>query len=327
VFRAGSSEPGTSGPPFDAGLDLHVTAGQNVRVRSPIIDVGATGSLDLTGSVLAPRASGVLTATRGGVFSTYSRLFRIQQATVAFDPAQGIVPNLDLRATAHVTNPDPDTTRNPIGSADIIVVVTGPADDFKISYSSQPEYTQAQIVALLAAIPVIGAVNFDRPLAAGFLRGAPGESNVLLPPGVTPYQTGVYTFQEEAFSLLDTQVTQRFLSPVENALRGAAGLTDLDLTVDYGGRVGYTASKEISAKRQISVSLGEVLSYPVRTQVGLTARPDAVTAASFSYFQQNGTPSYQNSIFGSTANVEVVNGVQPLSNRQGFSAVITRRYP
>jgi hypothetical protein len=328
VFRASSSGPAGSAPPFDVGFDLHVTAGQNVRVRSSIIDVGATGTLDLTGSLLAPRAAGVLTATRGGVFSTYSRLFRIQQATVAFDPTQGIVPNLDLRATAHVTNPDPDTTRNPIGSADITVVVTGPADNFQISYASQPEYSQAQIVALLAAIPVIGAVNFDRPLAPGvFLRGAPGESNVLLPPGVTPYQTGVYTFQQEAFSLLDTQVTQRFLSPVENTFRNAVGLTDLDLTVDYGGRVGYTASKQISAKRQVSVTLGQVLSYPVRTQVGITARPDAVTSASFSYFEQNGTPSYQNSIFGSTANVEVVNGIQPLSNRQGFSAVLTRRYP
>jgi hypothetical protein len=327
IFRASGANDEASGPPLDLGLNLHATAGKNVRVRSPIIDVGATGDIDVTGSVLNPRASGVLTATRGGVFSTYSRLFRIQDATVTFDPAQGIVPNLDLRATAHVTNPDPDTTRNAIGAADITVAVTGPADSFTVSYASQPSYSQAQIVALLAAIPLIGAVNFDQPQAPGTLRGAPGESNVLLPPGVTPYQTGVYTFQQEAFSLLNTQLTQRLLSPLENAFGGAVGLTDLQLTLDYGGRVGYTAGKQISAKRQIAVTLGQVLSYPVRTQVGITARPDAVTSASFSYFQQNGTPSYQNSIFGSSANVQVVNGIQPLSNRQGFSAVLTRRYP
>jgi hypothetical protein len=327
IFRAaGPAEADASAPPFDFGFDLHATAGKNVRVRSAIIDVGATGEIDLTGSLLAPRASGVLTATRGGVFSTYSRLFRIQDATVTFDPAQGIVPNLDLRATAHVQNPDPDTTRNVIGSADITVDVTGPADSFTVAYSSQPAYSQAQIVALLAAIPVLGAVNFDTPQPPGTLRGAPGESNVLLPPGVTPYQTGVYSFQQEAFSLLNTQLTQRFVSPVENAFGNAVGLTDLELTLDYGGRVGYTARKQISAKRQIDVTVGQVLSYPVRTQVGLTARPDAVTSASFSYFTQNGTPSYQNSIFGSTANVQVVNGIQPLSNRQGFSAVLTRRY-
>ncbi len=327
IFRAASPGDENAGPPLDLGLDLHMTAGKNVRVRSSIIDVGATGDLDLTGSLLTPRASGVLTATRGGVFSTYSRLFRIQDATVTFDPAQGIVPNLDLHATAHVTNPDPDTTRNAIGSADITVSVTGPADSYTVTYASQPPYSQAQIVALLAAIPLVGVVNFDQPQPVGTLRGAPGESNVLLPPGVTLYQTGAYSFQQEAFSLLDTQVTQRFLSPLENAFGGALGLTDLQLTIDYGGRVGYSARKEFDKKRQLAITVGQVLSYPVRTQVGITARPDAVTSASFSYFTQNGQPYYQSSIFGNTATVQVVNGVQPLSNRQGFSAVLTRRYP
>jgi hypothetical protein len=327
IFKASGSGDADAGPPLDLGLDLHATAGKNVRVKSPIIDVGATGAITLTGSLLTPRASGVLTATRGGVFSTYQRLFRIQDATVTFDPEQGIVPNLDLHATAHVTNPDPDTTRNAIGSADIAVAVTGPADAFTIAFSSEPSYSQAQIVALLAAIPIIGAVNFNQPQVPGTLRGAPGESNVLLPPGVTPYQTGVYTVQQEAFSLLSTQLTQRILSPLENAFGNSLGLTDLQLTLDYGGRVGYTARQLISAKRQISVTLGQVLSYPVRTQVGLTARPDAFTSASFSYFTQNGTPSYQNSIFGSSSTVQVLNGIQPLSNRQGFTAVLTRRYP
>jgi hypothetical protein len=61
--------------------------------------------------------------------------------------------------------------------------------------------------------------------------------------------------------------------------------------------------------------------------VGITARPDATTSASFSYFTQNGTPSYQNSIFGNSSTVQVLNGVQPLSNRQGFTAILTRTYP
>jgi autotransporter translocation and assembly factor TamB len=326
IFKATGSDEG-AGPPFDLGLDLHGTAGKNVRVKSPIIDVGATGEVTLTGTLFDPRASGVLTATRGGVFSTYQRLFRIQDATVTFDPAQGIVPNLDLRATAHVTNPDPDTTRNSAGAADITVAVTGPADSYTVAFSSEPAYSQAQIVALLAAIPIIGAVNFNQPQAPGTLRGAPGESDALLPPGVTPYQTGVYTFQEEAFSLLSTQLTQRLLSPLENAFGSSVGLTDLQVTLDYGGRVGYVARQQIDAKRQISISLGQVLSYPVRTQIGLTAQPDANTTASISYFTQNGTPSYQNSIFGTTSTVQVQNGVQPLSNRQGFTAVLTRRYP
>ena len=84
------------------------------------------------------RAAGEFTSTRGGVFSTYQTLFRIQDATVTFDPAAGIVPNLDLHATAHVENPDPDPARNAIGDADISVAVTGPADAYRIAYSSNP---------------------------------------------------------------------------------------------------------------------------------------------------------------------------------------------
>jgi hypothetical protein len=327
IFRAAGAPaqavPGGP-PPFDLGLDLTASA-QNVRIKSPIIDVGANGNITLTGTLRAPRADGAFTANRGGVFSTYQRLFRIQDATVTFDPSQGIIPNLDLHATAHVDNPDPDPARNAIGSADITVAVTGPANGYTLSYSSQPAYSQAQIIALLVDLPVLGSLNFGATQAST-LRGAPGESDAFLPPGVTPYQTGVVPIQQEAFSLFNTQLTQRLVSPLENAFGGALGLTDLELTLDYGARVGYTARQQLSKKRNVYLTFGQVLSYPVRTQIGFASRPDPATTISFSYFQQNGTPYFTNSIFGNTSTVEVVNGVQPLSDRQGFSFVLSRSY-
>jgi hypothetical protein len=327
IFRSSESAPEAgSGPVFDLAFNLR-TDTENVRIRSPIIDAGASGSILLTGTLRSPRASGTLTTTRGGVFSTYQRLFRIQEGTVTFNPSEGIVPDLDLRATAHVDNPDPDSARNAIGSADVTVAVTGPADAYTIRYSSEPAYSQAQIVALLVDLPLLGSLNFADTPVAGALRGAPGESNALLLPGVTPYETGVTPIQQEAFSLLNTQLTQRLLSPLENAFGGAVGLTDLQLTLDYGGRVGYTARQQISRKRQVYATLGQVVSYPTRTQLGFQSRPDAFTSASFTYFQQNGTPFYRNSIFGNTSTVEIQNGVQPLSDRQGFSFVIRRSYP
>lgn len=327
IFRAAGQQaaPQPGGrPPFDLGLDLTASA-QNLRIKSPIIDVSAAGNLTLTGTLRAPRAQGEFTANRGGVFSTYQRLFRIQDATVTFDPSQGIVPNLDLHATAHVDNPDPDPARNAIGSADITVAVTGPADGYTISYSSQPSYSQAQILALLVDLPVLGSLNFGAVVPTT-LRGAPGESDAFLPPGVTLYQTGVVPLQQEAFSLFNTQLTQRLVSPLENAFGGALGLTDLELTLDYGGRVGYTARQALSKKHAVYATFGQVLSYPVRTQVGFAARPDPSTTLSFTYFQQNGTPYFTNSIFGNTSTVQVSNGVQPLSDRQGFSFVLSRSY-
>ena len=328
IFRStsASAEPAPLAPIFNLGFDLRVDA-KNIHIKSPIIDVGAGGNIVLTGTLRSPRAAGEFTANRGGVFSTYQRLFRIQDATVTFDPNQGIVPNLDLHATAHVENPDPDPARNAIGSADITVAVTGPADAYTIAYSSQPAYSQAQIVALLVDLPVLGSLNFGRGPLPGTLRGAPGESDAFLPPGVTPYTTGATPLQQEAFSLLNTQLTQRLLSPLENAFGGALGLTDLALTLDYGGRVGYTARQQLSRKRAVYATIGQVLSYPTRTQIGFASQPDPATTISFTYFQQNGTPYYSNSIFGNTSTVEIVNGIQPLSDRQGFSFAITRTYP
>jgi hypothetical protein len=326
IFRSATGQA-DSGPAsvFDLAFNLKVDA-KSVRIKSPIIDAGAAGQIALTGTLRSPRAAGEFTATRGGVFSTYQRLFRIQDARITFDPSQGIVPNLDLRATAHVDNPDPDPARNAIGSADITVAVTGPADNYTIRYSSSPAYSQAEIIALLVDLPVLGQLNFNGRALPGTLRGAPGESDALLPPGVTLYQGGSTTIQQEAFSLLNTQLTQRLLSPLENAFGGALGLTDLQLTLDYGGRVGYTARQQLSRKHEVYATLGQVLSYPSRTQVGFQSRPDPSTTLSFTYFQQNGTPYYANSIFGNTSTVQIQNGVQSLSDRQGFSFVITRTY-
>jgi len=325
----GGAEPAkATGPQFDLGFDLRAKVGKDVRIRSPNMDIGATGALALTGSLRAPRLAGTLSATQGGVFSTYQRAFRIQHATVSFDPSQGIVPTIDLRAVAHVTNPDPDPDRNAIGSADITVSVTGPADAYAIAFASDPPYPQAEILGLLVDAPLLGAVNFNDQRTAGLLPGTPGESNVLLPPGVTPYQAGSYTFGQEAFSLLNAQLTQRLLSPLERVFGGALGLDDLGLTVDYGGRLGYTARRVLSQHSSLAMNFGQVISYPTRTQVGFDLRPDAETSASFTYFWQPYAPAI---VFGdpnTTYNYTsaVLSGVQPLSNRQGFRFVLSRRY-
>lgn len=335
IFRTaagGNGNGAANGPvPFDLGFNLRANAGRNVRVQSSIVDVGAKGTLDLTGTLRTPRLAGVLTATPGGVFSTYNRAFRVQQAVVRFDPAQGVVPYLDLRAYAHVTNPDPDPTRNAVGSADITVTVQGPADELAqggaISFSSNPPYSQEQIVGLLLDASLFGAVNFGQQSNGTTLRGAPGESNVLLPPGVTPYQSGTINFNQEAFSILNGQFTQRFLAPIERVFIGALNLSDLEVTVDYGGGVGYNALKQIG-HRDVYASFGQTLSNPLRTTLGFTARPDAATSASFSYFTENGNPAIATSANGNTSfnNVRRLNGLQPLNGRQGFTFLVVRKF-
>ena len=333
---AGAQPSASQGPPFDLAFNLVTDIGKNVAVRSqnPFIDVGMTGGLTIAGTLAAPTLDGRITATPGGVVSTYNRAFRVQQATVSFAPAQGLDPFLDLRAFAHVTNPDPDPTRNAVGSADITITVRGPANDLAtgsgITFASNPPYSQEQIVGLLLDASVFGAVNFGQQGNGVFLRGAPGENDPLLPPGVTVYQAGagVTSFNEEAFSILNGQLTERFLAPVERFLIGASGLSDVELTVNYGGGLGIEVLKQLG-HRDLYASASQTLSQFNRTTLGLTARPDATTSLDLSVFQQSGVPSFLPETYGGSPfyNLVHVQGIQALSGRTGFTFSIVRKYP
>ena len=333
VYRSGSGPAaGGEGRGLNVAFDVHAHSGKNVRVQSSILDIGATGALDLTGTLQSPKLAGELAATPGGYFTTYNRAFRVQQATVRFDPAQGIVPYIDLRAFTHVTNPDPDPTRNAIGSADITIIASGPADELAtgsgIEFTSNPNYSREQIVGLLADLSVLGAVNFNSAQNGTTLRGAPGESNALLPPGVTPYQAGVLNFNQEAFSLLNTQVTQRFLAPIERVLIERLGVSDFEITVDYGGGIGYNVLKQLG-HRDVYASFGQTLSSPLRTTLGFTARPDPFTSVNFNYYDQSFAPALTNNANGTQAftTSQRLNGIRPVGNRKGFTFQIIRKYP
>jgi hypothetical protein len=317
----------TEGPPFDLDFDLTARAGQNVRVRSSIIDIGATGELQLTGRLSAPRLAGTITST-GGTFTTYNHAFRVQRGVVHFVAADGVVPTLDLVATAHVYNPDPDPTRNIAGSANITITVTGPADGFKVTYASNPAYSEAQIAALLLDVPaLLGGVNFNT--LNGTIAGAPGETNVLLPPGVTPEQTGVISFSDEVFSFANTALTQHALSPVESIFQRIFGLSDFGLLLDRTGGVGISARRQLG-QRDFYAVVNETLSYPQRSSFGLELRPDEFTAASLTYYHQIGVAylltnqiQSESGLFATSREV----GVQPFGNRSGINFALTRRYP
>ena len=311
-----------------SAFDLHADA-KNIRIKSPIIDVGAAGSIALTGTLRAPRAAGEFTATRGGVFSTYQRLFRIQDATVTFDPNAG-----------HRAEPRPARDRprreprpRPVAQRHRQRRHHGRGHRAGRRLHDQlflraVRTRRPQIVALLVDLPVLGSLNFGRSDPAGTLRGAPGESDALLPPGVTPYKTGVTPIQQEAFSLFNTQLTQRLLSPLENAFGGGARIhrSAVHARLRRARRL-HRAATTLARSAPSTRRLVRSLAIRRAPSSDSRSRPDPATTISFTYFQQNGTPYYSNSIFGNTSTVEVTNGVQPLSDRQGFNFTITRTYP
>jgi hypothetical protein len=334
VYGNGPAASAASGSAlaFDPSFRIHAVAENGVRVRSSIVDIGVNGAVDLTGSLHAPLLAGGFTATDGTI-SSYNHVFRLVNAAVTFNPADGPVPTIEARAMSRVRNPDPDPNRNVAGSATIIVTVSGTADsnNLQVTYSSEPAYSQEQIVGLLLDVPaLLGAVNFSLNGGPGapLLRGAPGETNALLPPGVTPEQESAISFNEEVFSLLNGQLTQRALSPIERDVERFLGLSDAELTVDYGGGIGYALRRQIG-KRDLYAFVSQTVSYPERSNVGFEYVPKPNESLNFSYYQQNGVTSlitnatpgeyFYNSTRGYTS-------VQPLGNRSGVSLTLSRRF-
>ncbi len=155
-LQAAQSAAGTSGPPLPLAFDLQASAGKNVRIRGngygAGLDIGTAGSVKLGGTLAAPTLAGTITST-GGTLTYFDKAFRVQNGTVTFDPADGVLPNIHAVAVANVNNPDPDRARNPYGTADITITVDGPIAGLKIAFTSQPAgYSQDQIVALLAPL-------------------------------------------------------------------------------------------------------------------------------------------------------------------------------
>jgi hypothetical protein len=334
VYGSGPSAAGAGahGIPWNPAFRIHAVAGDNVRIRSSIVDIGVTGAVDLSGTLGTPRLAGGFTATDGTV-SSYNHVFRIVNAAVQFNPADGAIPTIEARAMSRVSNPDPDPSRNIAGSANIIVTVSGTADsnNLQVTYSSDPAYSQEQIIGLLLDVPaLLGAVNFNLNGGPGspLLRGAPGETNALLPPGVTPEQVSAISFNQEVFSLLNGQFTQRALSPVERIFEKTLGLSDVQFTVDYGGGIGYSLRRQIG-KRDFYAFLSQTVSYPERSNIGFELEPKPFETINFSYYQQNGITSL---ITNQTPGEEFLNStrrltsVQPLGNRSGVSLNYNRRF-
>ncbi|MGD1065871.1 MAG: hypothetical protein ABR975_03565, partial [Vulcanimicrobiaceae bacterium] len=139
---------------------------------------------------------------------------------------------------------------------------------------------------------------------------------------------GITTFNQEAFSILNGQLTERFLAPVERFLIGASGLSDVELTVNYGGGLGIEALKQIG-HRDLYASASQTLSQFNRTTLGLTARPDATTSVELNVFQQSGVPSFLPETYGGSPfyNLVKIQGIQALSGRTGFTFSVVRKYP
>lgn len=291
--KAAQQSSGSIIPPLPLAFDLQATAGRNVRVRGSGygagLDIGVAGSVNLGGSLVAPTLAGTFDST-GGTLTYFDRAFRVQQGSVSFTPADGVLPVLHAVATTSVVNPDPDRARNPYGSADVTIRVDGPIAGLRVGLSTNPPgYTQDQILALIAPLGgFVGGIGFSRQgmLAQQQPSGITPFGAVSPIPSVALQQRSTITVGQEAFNLLNAQFTAGLLSPFETTLGQALGLSSVNLTLGYYGNVGFTASRLLG--KAVSVIYAVTFGIPQTQSFGLAVAPNPETSVALNFFVLSG---------------------------------------
>ncbi len=320
---------GTLGPPAGpppVRLDLAVSAGRAVRVRSANVDIGARGALHVGGTVDAPVLDGNFAST-GGTLTYVNTVFRLLDGSVAFTPSAGAVPLLSAHAITHVVDPDPNVLRNAAGSADVTLGVRGPLTHLALDLTSDPAYGRQQILGLLLGAPALGDRNLftdadqATPYGSTAARGTPGAL------ATTRAASGQVVVAQEAFGIANAQFTRTLLAPVETRVAGALGLSNVDVNVAYTGAVGLSARKNLGKK--LNALYATSFGYPNRQTFGFDYRPspaDAVQVTVFQTLGAYGLTSLQPVGYVTTLNSRI-QAAQPISGTIGFSATLQRLFP
>jgi hypothetical protein len=330
----GGAGESAAGPPFNLGFDVGITAGKNVRVRSGGpglfgMDISGEGQAHLSGTLTHPVMAGRFNSA-GGTLTLIDRAFRIETGRVTFNPANGALPDIYAIATTTVFNPDPNPQRNPTGTTQITAKVTGTVPNVHTDLSSSPgSYTNQQIIALLLPLnALVGQIQFTDTgviLPAGQLAGAPAPgSGALLPNIFQPRENGTVTIGQEAFNILNAQFATGLLAPLETALSSTLGVSDVNLTVDYGGNVGVSLRRPLSPN--FYALYGTTFGVPVRETYGFAYQPNAFTSAQFTLFVQQGpTPLFLSPGAILSTNPRATAG-QAIQGTSGFTFLFQRLF-
>ncbi len=234
----------------DVALNLTAHVGNDVRVQSSNVDVGAQGAVTVGGTLQDPTLRGAFQATGGTV--SFFRTFGIQSARVRFDPANGIMPFVNATATTTLTTPQ---------TTFVSINVSGLApDNLHIAFDSDPPYNEQQIMGLLAGIggpsgpALAGAGDFSANSAVANL--ASGEVN--------------------------TFFTREMLEPLSAQLGTALGLQNLQLTDDFASGFGVSAAKAFG--KHMTVVYDETMAQPKRQSLSIEAHHGESTAFNLMFY-------------------------------------------
>ncbi|HUZ67541.1 MAG TPA: translocation/assembly module TamB domain-containing protein, partial [Beijerinckiaceae bacterium] len=149
--------------PFDADIDLDISAANRIFVRGRGLDAEFAGQIGLTGSLSQPIARGAFDLRRGRLDFLTKRL-DLSSGRLAF--AGGLIPRLDIAA---------QTTSGGITAQ---ISVTGPANKPVFAFSSTPALPQDEILSrILFAKPSGGLSPFEALQLADFASRLAGGSD------------------------------------------------------------------------------------------------------------------------------------------------------
>ena len=233
---------------------VRIAAGNDVRVQSNNVDIGATGDVALAGTLRAPTLSGSFTST-GGTLSFY-RTFNLEKGEVNFRPSRGVIPDINASATTFIANP----------ATAIRLNVTGPATAMNLKMESQPPYNQEQILGLLVGAQNFGAVQGIQSTGGPAFNAGQMASNL-------------------AIGQLNTLFTRNVLQPFSAGLGGALGFTEVQLTTDIQAGLGVRAVKAFGA---VNAIFSQTFGFPRTTSFGLEANPGVCSGLRLIWYNSDG---------------------------------------
>ena len=236
-------------PPIPLAFNLRATVGNDVRVQSTGVDVPAQGAVTVAGTLAHPTLAGAFTSTGGTI--NFLRRFTIQNASIAFSAANGIMPTVDAIATTQVTNPQ----------AYVAMHVTGLApSNLNIAFDSEPPYSREQILAMLSGVNALNGTG-------GATLASAGSGNVI---------------SNLAGGQLNGFFTSQVLEPLSASLGNALGLQNLQLTDDFTSGFGVSAAKAFG--KHITAVYAANLGTPQRRSLSIEAHHGDSTAFNLMFY-------------------------------------------
>lgn len=292
-----------AGAPAQPGMDvafdnLNIVAGSNVRVVGANVDVGGTGAVRLGGTLAAPTLAGAFHST-GGSLSFY-RNFNLERGEVTFDPASGVIPDVNAVATTFVSNP----------ATAVRLHVTGPATNMNLSLASDPVYNKQQILGILVGAQQFGAVRGVQSTGTGGFSAGSAAQNV-------------------ALGQVNTLFTRNLLEPLSASLGNALGFTEVQLTSDIQTGLGINAVKAFG--KYVNAIWSESFGYPKTQAVALEAHPNVGTGLRLTAYSSQGPTLFalqQPQPIGlDVLNLNPLTSFTPISGQNGVAFTYQRRLP